>query len=172
MCCFSNDVLDSVDSVTLLKLAYSHIFPLITHAPMDCDKALPDLHHQIRALHKNKSGFGDGKTSTRRIKRKSFFKKRYEIVSSCKINMVEKNILALIFDWKITATKRRLQTAFSYCSIFYWEQRKPNRSISLSRKTRQSEIGNIVTDRKLNCPPPLCEESSAVTVSLLWRLFC
>ena len=64
LCCFSNDVLGSVGSVTLLKLAYSHIFPLITHAPMDCDKALPDLHHQIRALHKNKSGFGDGKTST------------------------------------------------------------------------------------------------------------
>ena len=101
-------MLGSVGSVTLLKLAYSHIFPLITHAPMDCDKALPDLHHQIRALHKNKSGFGDGKTSTRRINRKRFFKKRYEIVSSCKINMVEKNILALIFDWKITATKRRL----------------------------------------------------------------
>ena len=27
--------------VTLLKLAYSHIFPLITHAPLNCDKATP-----------------------------------------------------------------------------------------------------------------------------------
>ena len=32
--------------VTLLKLAYSHIFPLITHAPLNCDKAAPDFHDQ------------------------------------------------------------------------------------------------------------------------------
>ena len=35
---------------------------------------------------------------------------------------------------------------------FTWEQRKPNRSISPSRKTHQSEIGNMVTDGKLNSP--------------------
>ena len=34
------------DRLTLLKLAYSHIFPLITHAPVNCDKAAPDIHHQ------------------------------------------------------------------------------------------------------------------------------
>ena len=63
-----------------------------------------------------------------------------------------------IWAWCIfIATKN--SSELSYCSIFTGEQRKPNRSISLSRKTRQSQIGNIVTDRKLNCPSPylLCQ---------------
>ena len=64
----------------------------------------------------------------------------------------------------------QLKIAGSFILLFHillGEQRKPNRSISLSRKTRQSQIGNIVTDRKLNCPSPylLCQASKVTAQS-------